>query len=97
MRKLNTHVNIELLFLSEMQFVARWRSQRVLQSSEGNNHALTRYLYYFLHDSTMKKAERFEMILTVKIQWSASQNTPGFASRGFVADQSSDFTYPRHF
>jgi hypothetical protein len=68
MSKLNTHVNIELLFLSEMQFVARWRSPRVLQSTEGNNHALTRCLYYFLNDSTMKKAKRFEIILTVKIQ-----------------------------
>jgi hypothetical protein len=33
-----------------MQFVAQGRSPRVLQSTEGKNHALPKCMYYFLHE-----------------------------------------------
>jgi hypothetical protein len=38
---------------SEVQFVARWHSPRVLQITEGKNHPLPRCIYYFLHDPTI--------------------------------------------
>jgi hypothetical protein len=38
---------------SEVQFVARWHSPRVLQITEGKNHPLPRCIYYFLHNPTI--------------------------------------------
>jgi hypothetical protein len=59
------HIYFELIFFSlEVQFVARRPSPRVLQSTDGNNHAVPRCRYYYLHDPKIliEKAERLKII-----------------------------------
>jgi hypothetical protein len=54
------HMYFELIcFLLEVQFVAC-----SLQSTDGNNHAVPRCRYYYLHDAKIliEKAERLKII-----------------------------------
>jgi hypothetical protein len=57
-------------FLFEVQFVTRRPSPRVLQITDGNNHAAPKCRYYYLHDPKIliEKAERLNSILYTKVK-----------------------------